>query len=81
MKSNRPLAVVEDDKLVEAFEIADDKIKVPSRRMIRADIEDAFKKKRLKQWRSLVRLSFSQVLMMLAPHLEVNHSWILMFII
>ena len=44
VKSNRPLTVVEDDKLVEAFGIADDKIRVPSRRMIRADIEEAFKK-------------------------------------
>ena len=58
VKSNRPLAVVEDDKLVEAFEIADDKIKVPSRRMIRADIEDAFKKKKAETVEEFSKVEF-----------------------
>ena len=30
VKSNRPLSVVEDEKLMEAFEIADEKFKMPS---------------------------------------------------
>lgn len=46
LKSNRPLSVVEDEKLVEAFEIADEKFKMPKREAIRSDIIELHKKKK-----------------------------------
>ena len=46
--NKRPLAIVEDVKLVEAFEIADDKLKVPTRGMITAYVKELFKKEKCK---------------------------------
>ena len=46
VKSNRPLSVVEDEKLMEAFEIADEKFRMPIRKMIRSDIIELHKKKK-----------------------------------
>ena len=48
VKNKRPLSIVEDAKLVEAFEIADDKLKVPTRGMITADVKELFKKVKCK---------------------------------
>ena len=44
--SNRPMSVVDDQKLVEAFEIADEQFKMPSRYTIKKDIEKLFKVKK-----------------------------------
>ena len=44
--NNRPLSVVEDKKLVEAFEIADEKFKMPTRKTIRNDIIGLFRRKK-----------------------------------
>ena len=37
--SNRPMFTVEDKKLIEAVEILDPKIKMPSRNMVTSDIK------------------------------------------
>ena len=42
------MAIVKDIKLVEAFEIADDKLKVPTSGMITADMKELFKKEKCK---------------------------------
>ena len=44
--SNRPFKAVEDDKLVDAFKIADPKLKVPTARQICLDIEKLEKEKK-----------------------------------
>ena len=46
VKSNRALAEVEDEKLVEAFAIADPKLKMPSRKVVRNEIVKLYNKKR-----------------------------------
>ena len=46
VKSNRALAEVEDEKLVEAFAIADPKLNVPSRKAVRREIVKLYNKKR-----------------------------------
>ena len=46
VKNNRAILEVEDPKLVEAFEIADPRLKVPSRKVVKTEIEKLFKKKK-----------------------------------
>ena len=46
VKNNRSIVEVEDPKLVEAFEIADPRLKVPSRKVVKTEIEKLFKKKK-----------------------------------
>ena len=46
VKNNRALAEVEDVKLVEAFAIADPKLKVPSRHLVKRDIEKLYRKRK-----------------------------------
>ena len=43
VKSSRPLSITQDDKLVEAFEIADPKLKVPTTAMVKKDVLDLYK--------------------------------------
>ena len=47
VKSNRAIAEVEDSKLIEAFSIADPKIKLPTRHTVTRDIKKLYNKKRL----------------------------------
>ena len=46
IESNRGLATVEDSKLVEAFKIADPKLKLPSAKTVKRDIKFFFKNKK-----------------------------------
>ena len=46
VKSNRAISEVEDSKLVEAFAIADPKIKLPSRHTVKRDINQLYNKKK-----------------------------------
>ena len=58
VKSNRPLLVVEDEKLMEAFEIADEKFKMPSRKMIRSDIIELHNKKKAETVEEFSKVDF-----------------------
>ena len=45
--SNRPMLIVEDPMLIEAFEIADPKFQMPTSWTVRKDINDEFEKKKV----------------------------------
>ena len=46
VKNKRPLRIVEDPKLVESFEVADERLKVPSRKKMKIEIEKMYKHKK-----------------------------------
>ena len=56
--SNRPLMAVEDSKLVEAFEVADPKIKMPSRWQVKKDIIDLHKRNKEKTIKEFSRIEY-----------------------
>ena len=58
ISSNRPLSVVEDDKLVELLEMADTQFNVPSRKTVRNDIEELYKKKKAEVVEDLSKIDF-----------------------
>ena len=54
ISSNRPLSVVEDEKLIEAFALADDKFQMPTRNTVKNDI---FKMNKVKKAETIEELA------------------------
>jgi hypothetical protein len=51
--NGRPLKIIEDEKLIEAFEIADEKLKIPSRQTMKREVEQLYKKKKAETTKEL----------------------------
>ena len=64
--SNRPMLIVEDPMLIEAFEIADPKFQMPTSWTVRKDINDEFEKKKVE---TIERLSKVE-------HLTYKRCWV-----
>ena len=58
VSNNRPMLIVEDKKLKEAFEISDPKLQMPTRKLISKGINEEFKKKKAETINELSQVEF-----------------------
>ena len=58
VSNNRPMLIVEDKKLKEAFEISDPKLQMPTRKLITKGITEEFKKKKAETINELSQVEF-----------------------